>query len=193
MSYCTVQQVRDRMGHAASSGADLQVRVGDAIEAASAQIDADTGRSFGVVTEARAFRSPGAARELHLPDFVTLSALKLDDDDDGVFETTIAAADYELDESVERTGWPFDTVRLLSRSFPSGGRRSRRVEVTATWGWAAVPAPINHACSLLVVRLMQRPQAPFGVVAMGEVSATIRSTDPDYLALIGPYRRPQVA
>ena len=195
MGYCTTPEVLERMAHSGATSTDLQSRIDDAIAAATSQIDSDTGRVFTQSTGARTFRTPGHCYELHLPDFRAISAFKLDDNDDGVFETTISAANYELDTLYERTGWPYDTVRLLNRPFPYGGHRQRRVEVTATWGWAAVPAPINQACSLMASRIAQRvTEALFGTQTFNDLgAASIRSNDPDYLRLIGPYRRPQVA
>lgn len=195
MGYCTTAEVLERMAHSGATSADLQSRVSDAIDAATIQIDSDTGRVFTASTATRTFRSQGYGYELRLPDFTAVTTLKLDDDDDGVYETTIAASGYELDTMYERTGWPFDTVRLLDRCYPSGGRRQRRIEVAATWGWAAVPAPINQACSLLAARIAQRTSAAlFGTQSFGELgAASIRSNDPDYVKLIGPYRIPMVA
>jgi hypothetical protein len=195
MAYCTPDEVLARMGHPAATSADLLARIVDAIPAAQAQIDSDCGRVFTASTATRTFRPMGYSYVLHLPDFTALTTLKVDDDDDGVFETTIAAGGYELDKGTDRTDWPYDRVRLLDRHLPYGGRRQRRIQVAATWGWAAVPSPINQACSLMAARLAQRSKhALFGTESLGDVGAAmIRNNDPDYLRLIGPYRVPQVA
>ena len=194
MAYCTVDEARDRMGHEYASSVNLDARLAAAIDAVTLQIESDTGRVFAQVTEARTFRVDDA-NELHVPDFVSVSALKIDDDDDGVFETTITSSGYELDRPGDRAGWPYSIIRLSDRSFPSGGRRQRRVEVTAVWGWSAVPAPINQACSLMAARISQRAStALYGTQSFGDLGAAgIRSTDPDYARLIAPYTRPQVA
>ena len=196
MSYCTAQEVLQRMAHPNATSPDLQARVEDAIEAATLQIDGDTGRVFTASTATRTFRPPGYNDcVLYLPDFTAITTFKIDDDDDGVFETTIAASGYEMDTMYERTGWPYDTVRLLDRRFPSSGRRQRRIEVAGVWGWTAVPAPINQACSLLAARIAQRTHAAlFGTESFGDVgAAAISRRDTDYLNLIGPYSKPAVA
>ena len=195
MSYCTTAEVLERMAHSGATSTDLQSRIDDAIEAATTGIESDTGRVFTASTATRTFRSQGHGCVLRLPDFTAVTTLKLDVDDDGVFETTIAAAGYELDMMSERTDWPYDTIRLLERNYPYGGKRQRRIEVNATWGWAAVPAPINQACSLMASRIAQRvTEALFGTQTFNDLgAASIRSNDPDYLRLIGPYRIPQVA
>lgn len=190
MTYAQPDEVLERMGQSAASGGALFNAVTDALEAATVAIDLDTDRTFTASTATRTFKTSGSD-VLHLPDFTVIEALRLDDDDDGVFEVTVPASGYELCKSTtDRPDWPYDTIRLLDRCFPWSGRRMMRVEIEATWGWEAVPAGINQACSLLVVRLAQRPQAPFGVVSFGDaVSSSIRNTDPDYMALIGPYKR----
>ena len=194
MAYCTVQEVLQRMGHASATDANLTARVTDAIAAATTLIDSDTGRVFSASTSTRAFGADGYTHELFLPDFTAVSALKLDDDDDGTYEVTIASTGYELDVTNPRVGWPYNTIRLLDRRYPSGGRRRRRIEVTGTWGWASVPDPINQACSLMAARIAERTSAAvFGVQSFGDLgAATIRNNDPDYRNLIGPYRVPGV-
>lgn len=194
MAYATVDEVLARMGHATATDADLQAKITDALNAATKQIDDDTDRVFTASTATRTFGTPGGS-VLHLPDFTAITTLKVDDDDDGVFETTIASTDYEVDTLRERTDWPYDTIRLFDRSWPSAGKRRRRIEIAGDWGWAAVPSPINQACSLLAARLSQRAStALYGTQSFGELgAASIRNNDPDYLKLIAPYRLPQVA
>ena len=195
MTYCTANEVVARMGHPEATSADLIARIEDAIEAATVQIDSDCGRVFTASTATRTFGVGDYVDELHLPDFTAVTTLSVDDDDDGVFETTIAASGYELDNYSQRTDWPFDVIRLLDRSYPHGGKRRRRIQIAGTWGWTAVPAPINQACSLMAARLAQRSKhALFGTETFGDIGAAgIRSNDPDYVRLIGPYRVPAVA
>lgn len=185
------------MGHANSTDTSLIARITQGIAAATAQINEDTGRNFDITTaEARYFPVDGYGYELEVDEFTQVTTLKLDDDDDGVFETTIAATGYETDRvGGRRTGWPSNVVRLLDRSWPCGGRRRYTVELTATYGWQAVPAPIKQACGLLAARYAQRESsALFGTETFGELgAASIRANDPDYRNLIGPYVRPQVA
>ena len=195
MGYCTVDEVLARMGHSASTSPALSQAVADGIEAATLNIDSDTGRVFtaSAAGTVRTFGANGYTDVLRLPDFTAVTALKVDDDDDGVFEVTITG--YELDKLTDRTDWPYDRIRLFDRRFPCGGNRRRRVQVTGTWGWAAIPAPINQACSLMAARYAERSKsALFGVQSFGDLGASIiRSNDPDYRNLIGPYIMPQVA
>lgn len=194
MAYATVDEVLQRMGHAGATSTDLVAKITDALDAATSAIESDTGRVFAASTSTRTFGATSST-VLTVPDLTAITTLKVDDDDTGTFETTIAASGYELDTRYERTGWPYDTIRLLDRSWPSGGRRRRRIEIVGTWGWAAVPDPINQACSLMAARIAQRSSAAlFGVQSFGDAgAATIRTNDPDYRNLIGPYVLPLVA
>jgi hypothetical protein len=183
------------MGHPTTTDTNLFDRITDAIPAAQQIIDGDTGRTFEASTRTITF---GASdyRVLRVPDLVSVTTLKLDDNDDGVFEITVPATDYELDTiHTTQAGWPYDTVRLLERNFPTHGNRRRRIEIVGSWGWSAVPSSINQACALLAARIAQRPsKALFGTETMGDLGAAmIRNSDPDYLRLIGQYVKPMVA
>lgn len=206
MGYCTPAEVLARMGRTDTTDTDTLQNVTDAIDAATGAVDEDTHRRFdttGVDAALTLPRPRGLVPRLDIPDLVSLTSIKLDDNDDGAFETTLVAADYELDRwhvgpyidvTGERADWPYEYVTLLSRYWPTGRRRNV-IEITGVWGWPTVPAAINQACSILATRLMQRmTAAPFGVQSFGgEASQSIRSTDSDYLALIDPYRRKGIA
>lgn len=194
MAYATVDELLDRMGHPTATNDALIARLESALDAATTAIELDTGRTFTATTATKTF---GAThhRELRVPDLVSVTTLKVDDNDDGTFEITISASGYELDTFRTTTGWPYEVVRLIDRNWPCGGRRRRRIEIAGSWGWSAVPAPINQACTLLAGRIAQRSStAIFGTQSFGDLGAApIRTNDPDYMHLILPYTTPQVA
>jgi len=204
MGYCTPEEVLTRMGRTDTLNVETIDTVTDAVSAATAAIDEDTHRTFDTtgVDETRTLPRSRTGR-LDIPDLISLTSIKIDDNDDGVFETTLTASQYELDkwhvanyfdESGDRAVWPYEFVTLLNRAWPTGSRRNV-IEIDGTWGWPTIPAAINQACSILATRLMQRmTAAPFGVQSFGgEATQSIRSTDSDYLALIHPYRKIGVA
>ena len=41
--------------------------------------------------------------------------------------------------------------------------RRGRLQVTAKWGWAAVPSVVTEACRILSTDLWKRKHAPFGI------------------------------
>jgi len=206
MGYCTPKEVLARMGRDATVTASANQQVTDAIEAATAGIVEDCHRTFDAPAddpETRVLPVIGRGTRLYIPDLISAVSIALDYDDDGTYETVLTSADYELDnwhaetyvnEAGERAVWPFEFVSLLRRGVPTGARR-RLVQIEGTWGWPTVPAAINQACSILATRLMQRMSAaPFGVQSFGELGAqSIRSSDPDYMTLIGPYRKTGIA
>lgn len=91
-------------------------------------------------------------------------AIKVDTDRDGSFadETAWDAADYELwplNAPLGAEAWPWDTIAVPSwstKSAPVG----LRVQVTAIWGWPAVPEAIKRACiELTGILRLETPRA----------------------------------
>lgn len=205
MSYCTPTEVLARMGRGEATTAVANQNVQDAIDAATQAIDEDTHRVFHApLDETKQLPVLNCeSRRLYVPDLISVTSIKVDDDSDGVFETTLTSADYELDswharnyldENGDRAVWPFEFVTILGRAWPRTDRR-RVVEIEGTWGWPTIPSAVNQACSILATRLMQRMSAaPFGVQSFGELGASgIRSTDPDYQHLIAPFKVTSIA
>lgn len=71
---------------------------------------------------------------------------------------------------------------------------SGRVQVTAVWGWPAVPDDIAEAARLLAARLYKRKDSPEGVLGSSEWGVSrVSRTDPDVEALIAPFVIPTLA
>lgn len=65
-------------------------------------------------------------------------------------------------------GWPWNELRacrglFFPKYFPNPYRRRAVVQVTASWGWAAVPAPVHQACLIIAAQRWKLRDAPFGV------------------------------
>src|SRR5690606_17375049 len=127
-------------------------------------------------------------------DISTTSGLvvKTDDDDDGTFETTWTASDYQLEPldgiTDSRAVWKIRAVG--DRVFPVSVKGRALVQVTAQWGWAAVPDPITTACLIQSARNANRRQAPFGIIeypALGTSARLFAALDPDVKMLVRPY------
>lgn len=134
-------------------------------------------------------------------DFSTTSGLviKTDTSDDGTFATTWDAADYELEPlngvgTDGQSGWPYWMIRAVkAKRFPRLARAS--VEVTAQWGWAAVPSDVKGATYLIANRLFEERKVPFGTVGSVEFGALPIRDQRTVMKMLAKYDRnpPQVA
>lgn len=193
--YATVAEVQARFGISGSTDVEL---IEKSIRAASRSIDKACGRRFyrDTAATARVFY-PDTACAVNVDDFHTTTGLvvKTDDGGDGTFGTTWAIGEYELhplNGVVDgEAGWPYNRIRSVqTRLFPSIGYRAS-IQVTAQWGWAAVPTDIREACLVAAAELNRLKDAPFGVLGFGDFGARIRD-NPVVMRLIAPYRRSPV-
>lgn len=190
--YCTVKELQRHI----DAGGDASFAAGDyanmevAIEAASRWIDAMTGATFYAVTESRVY-SPDWHDLLYIDDATAVTAVKTDDDGDGVYETTWAASDYVLEpRGAGQRGRPYRQIRIAANgdyAFPRALRGG--VEVTGSFGYAASPpAPVKMACLLVAHRLWRRKDAIFGVAGTPGLGVTVIqariTADSDVLALL---------
>lgn len=187
--YTTLADLKAHLGDTRSD-ADAQLEA--AIESASREIDGYCRRRFYVDTlgSTRVYR-PVSSTELFIDDASAVTAVKTDEGDDGTYETTWSASDYVLGPfngigSNGAAGWPYVHIKAVgSRTFPMFARPT--VQVTATWGWAAVPADVAAACRLLAATVHESRLVPFGSAAIGEVGMT-RTRMPALVAeLLAPY------
>lgn len=159
-AYITVEQLRDVMRDQLTAHDDEYAR---AILAASRQIDDYCGRYFyqDAAVSAKVFK-PNQVDLLWTPDISTTTGLivKTDDDGDGVYETTWTLdTDFIMEPFERMNGRPYERIAALeTKQFPVAGlnvitpvsssmlqtTRSRRprVQVTARWGWPAIPSEV---------------------------------------------------
>lgn len=154
------------LGDPYASVAELQVRVGledpasvarmgDALRTASRGLERYCGRQFNAATvaSARTFYADDSWT-VTTDDFWTTSGLLVasDPNDTGTFSTSWLAANYQLEPLngvVDgEPGWPYWRIRGINQYWPVYGQRPS-VQVTAQWGWLAVPDPIKEACLAL--------------------------------------------
>jgi len=172
-----------------------------AVTSASRAIDQHCQRNFYLsAVEARLFEVIDCHRLKLGPfrDLVTIVSLKTDESGDGTFETTWAASDYELGPIGRQPDRPYTQIdAVLGRLFPTyyGTGRRARVEITGTWGWAAVPSEVAQACLIKATRLLTRMQSPNGIAGLDQFGPVRinRSEDGDVIGLLDPYRHPATA
>lgn len=122
---------------------------------------------------ARTFMPEGNFVELWIDDFVSVSALKIDDNFDGTAETTVAATDYVLrprNAAVGAEARAYTSIEML----PTGTRlyffSHTVVEVTGVWGWPAIPDAIARAvCHLTAILRLETPRAQATVSELGQL------------------------
>lgn len=162
---------------------------------ASRAVDVYCGRRFyaDATASARTFHATSPAVVL-TDDFSTTADLvvKTDTAGDGTFATTWTInTDFILEpangvrDGIE--GWPYTRIVALdTKWFPRMLRRPG-VQVTAKWGWAAVPEPVKLATKMLALEHYRQRDTPFGVMGMGDFAMRVRA-NPQVALLLDPYR-----
>lgn len=165
---------------------DLLTRV---LSVASRRIDARTNRRFWLdpAPVARVFGTAGRVTpdgRLLIDDIGAVGGLVVET---GSGTSWSAFTSYELGPANSLAdGWPYTEL--------AGSWSDTRVQVTARWGWPAVPEDIAMATLLLASRLYLRKDSPEGVLASAEFgSIRVSRWDPDVEALVAPYVQPKSA
>jgi hypothetical protein len=197
-TYATLAELKARLGIGDTVDDNMLT---DALNTASREIEQHTRRIFTATTAgtARVFEATDWW-QLDFGDFhdlTTLATLATDGDGNGVYETTWASTDYELNP-VNGDGYPearpYETIRAIgTHTFPvpasTGAVRRHLVQVTGTWGWSAVPAAIKETCLLLAAEGFKAKDSPFGVAGVADFGV-IRIRDNALVARkLAPYVR----
>lgn len=168
--YTDLDTVRAELSLGSTTAYDARIET--AISAASRQIDSYCGRFFyqdSALTNRTYFAD--TYTEVEVDDISTTTGLvvKTDQDDDGTFETTLtittnyillptnAAASYPIE--------PYTCIRLADSgisAFPRSYSGRPGVQVTAKFGWPAVPDDVKKACIIQAAQLYKATDAVFG-------------------------------
>lgn len=203
--YCTPQELRDQLGDADALLATTLIE--RAINAASRAVDVHCGRGVDgvlgqfwadqvVKTRTYVVTNPCAVR---VDDISTRTGLVVKTGTDGVtFPTTLASTDYLLEPRNADAGgstaspFAFWVIRSVNGLLLTQSVRGRvpTVQVTAKFGWSAVPYEVGEATILKAASLFKRKDATFGVAGFGEFGAVrITRKDPDVIELLSGYTR----
>lgn len=197
--YCTQNELKGFVGIPTSDSEDDNL-LDDAVNAASRQIDAYCGRVFygDANATARKYFATDQYR-LQVEDFYTTAGLvvKYDDNDDGTFETTVSATDYQTLPINSVAGGivttPFYIIELIASSanqWPIDYSSNRAtVEITAKWGWSAVPEQIRQATQMLASELFAMRNAPLGVAGVGDFGVVNIQQNREITRMIAPFRK----
>ena len=171
-----------------------------AVEAASRMIEADCNRRFyqDAGVSARIFSALSGVLVL-TDDISTTTGLivKTDTGFDGTYGQTWTAADYQLEPLngiVDGQSWPYTQIRAVESLTWPYSRTRAVVQVTARWGWSAVPTAVKQAAIIQSISVFKSVEAPFGALGLADTGILrIRSgLHPSAAMLVAPYRRDAV-
>ena len=200
--YATRNQVKAalRIGTADTIDDDL---IDNCVGAASRLIDGYCNRRFWQTgtAEARVYQAEDSFY-CSIDDIAgTALTLKTSTQADGTFDLTWSRSDYQLEPlngNLDGLTWSYDKIRAVGDYlFPTVNANygeQALVQVTAIFGWPAVPEPITQATIIQASRIFKRYDSPLGVAGFGDLGAirVSRFLDPDMAQLVEPYRRMRI-
>ena len=191
--YVTSAQLKATLGITGTGfDADLQASA----TGASRAIDKLCNRRFYADADANQVRyySPVEPGLLQIDDLVTLTSLLTSDDGTTFGNTWTLNTDFvlqPLNAAADAEVWPYTSIKTHPNgSFLFNTFYPRSVQLTGKFGWAAVPAPVFDATTLLAERLYKmKREAPLGVQVFADVAMRIARADSNLMMSIGPYRK----
>lgn len=208
--YATLAQVRAEIAPYQASDTTDDPLIELSVEAASRQIDQVLGYRLWQDADvvAREFYADGSCCDLYEQPWMTPKAgistltgliVKTDTEYDGTFATTLTI-------NTDFTVWPPNAgdetetcfTQLLAldasfpASFPSPSNGLPGVQITARFGWSAVPDWATKACIVQATQLFKAKDTPFGVASFGDVGGGLRvreALNPIAAALVKPHAR----
>jgi hypothetical protein len=197
--YATRNQIKAalRIGTADTQDDDL---IDNCAGAASRLIDGYANRAFWVVGTAssRVFTA-GNDFVCQVDDMSgTAITVKSSQQANQIFDTTWTTSDYQLEPVngiLDGLTVPYTRIRAIGDylwpTLNNNFGEEALVQVTALWGWPAVPEPITQATIIQASRIFKRYDSPLGVAGFGDlgVMRVSRALDPDVMQLVEPYRK----
>ena len=177
--YATRNQVKAalRIGTADTIDDDL---IDNCVGAASRLIDGYCNRRFwqSGTAEARVFQAEDSFY-CSIDDIAgTAITLKTSSFADGNFDVTWTATDYQLEPlngNLDGLTWSYDKIRAVGDYlFPTVNANygeQALVQVTAIFGWPAIPEPVTQATIIQASRIFKRYDSPLGVAGFGDLGA----------------------
>jgi len=199
--YATRNQVKAalRIGTADTIDDDL---IDNCVGAASRLIDGYCNRRFWSNGTATRVYQADSSYYCSIDDVAgTAITLKTSSMADGNFDVTWSATDYQLEPlngNLDGLTWSYDKIRAVGRYlFPTLNANygdQALVQVTAVFGWPAIPEPVTQATIIQASRIFKRYDSPLGVAGFGDLGAirVSRYLDPDMAQLVEPYRRMRI-
>lgn len=174
--YVTAAQLKTRLG--ISDSID-DAAITSAVTASSKWIDNHCNRRrFGfnkaTVATARLYR-PSNRFRVSVDDISSTTSLVVTVDlgNDGTYETTWTASTDFLLEPIDAVATdgdsrPYTSLSVLEGRYIPTSYRRPPIQVTALWGWPAVPALVTEAAYQLAEETFKLKDAPFGVAGVND-------------------------
>lgn len=193
--YCSAAELKSRLGITGTAD-DFEVTL--AVASASRAVDGYCDRYFFRGTDTRTF-VPGDLYSVCTDDFVSVTTLATDPAgttvQGGSFPVTWAAADYQpwpYNPGNLGEPWPYTKIRAVgSKTFPwvvpQVLMRQDRVQLTAVYGWPAVPQAVRAATLITAAELFKLKDAPLGVAGGDDLALAAIGSSPRIGELLTPY------
>lgn len=193
----TAAQLKTRLGIGDTTD---DTAAGEAVLAASRALEKYCNRAFGrqETATARVYPVPRTSQTICVDDFWTTSGMSvaIDTAGDGTYATAWTSAYYQLEPlngmADGESGWPYS--RIVATNYFTlvayYGRVRAPIQVTAKWGWAAVPAGVLSAAYLLSMDYLALKDARFGQQGgTGDFGPWRVQENKRAMAMLAPYRR----
>jgi len=189
--YCTLAQVKAALRLTDNADDTL---LESAIQSASRRIDGYCNRWFYKTNQTAVQVYPASIYECGVLNDIANSSVtvKIDSLGDGSYATTwTQGQQYQLEPlNTAITGKPYRRIVCINGySFPFANDKPL-VQVTAQWGWNAIPSDVEQACILLSMRQFARLNAALGVVGFADMAIQVRAVDPDVRDLLQQFVLP---
>lgn len=165
-----------------------------AVTTASRQIDAHCARRFYADDTATARTYWTRHNQILLIDDAwQVSTVKASTADNGTYDKTYTAGVDFIAEPLNGvadglSGLPTWRLRWTNPVLPTNTDLPA-IQVTAKWGWAAVPEPVRQASLIMASEAFKLREAPFGVAGVSEFGVVrVGKISPQAVAMLRPYR-----
>ncbi len=191
-AYCTAEQLRSALAINDTMSDDFLELC---INSASRAIDKHVRNKFWVDTAVtiREFQ-PADSYTVQVPDGISTTTgliVKTDSGGDGSFGTTLTiTTDFLLrpvNAADEYPVRPYTEIFAINGDLPLLTNGRYGVQVTAKFGWAAIPSDITLACVLLAKDLSKAKDAPFGVAGSNEFGVLRIRRNQTVVDLLDPF------
>lgn len=200
-AYVDTDTFSDYLG---GTNATSEILLEMAVNSASRAVDGYCQRKFTLdaTPVARTFVPDDLLNLRDLPDIGSTDGLvlKTDPSGDGTYEIVWSASDYQLLPQnapyATPEAKPWTAIRAVgTKTFPwlvnTWLTHLDRVQITACWGWPAVPDAVIQATLIKAARIYFRKDSPQGVAGFDQFGPVriSRQDDPDVMNLLSDYRR----